>query len=66
MAETTTKLWRAPSGRLHQLRGCSGAPASITLTKVALTDAELLAVPVGTLCRCAWSTFEKARERSGQ
>jgi hypothetical protein len=60
-----TELWRAPSGRLHHMRVCSGGAAKSKMTRVSMSDEEILAVEVGALCRCAWRSFQLARERTG-
>lgn len=61
----STTLYRTPSGRLHHLVPCSGGARKSNVTKVVLTDEELLTVPIGLRCRCAWRSFELARERAG-
>lgn len=55
------QFWRAPSGRVHSLRNCSGGPGPQRMRKTELTRAEFDALVVGGFasrhederCRCA-------------
>jgi hypothetical protein len=55
------EFWRAPSGRVHSLRGCSGGPGPHRMRKTELTKLEFDALMVGGFasrhederCRCA-------------
>jgi hypothetical protein len=67
---TTILLWRAPSGRLHAMRRCSGAAPAHVMRGVRMRDDELAKLEEfadggapGPLCRCARRQRDLARER---
>jgi hypothetical protein len=54
-------VFRAPSGRLHSLKGCTGGAGTKRMRKWSMSATKLAGWPDDQLCRCAWHKRDKAR-----